>query len=1020
MKSIFKYIAFIVVACCFFTTYSCSDDDNIISNEIGSTMEHFKEKRISTFYIPRNNINISDTISSIIVSLENTSDLSQKDLFATTAISKEHLKVKMEIPNNDKITDGTYNLSCILISREEIIIRFIVQIKNEMIHIFNAEIPRYKFLDGDGTAQNPYIISSTEDFDYLLYNLSEVDTELHGKGSYFSQTADFEVPKAGIDADGREYASFPFAGNYNGNMHTISKINYTGTTSNTIDINIGLFDALLDGTQISNLNLEIALKDIYSHCGALAGYTTGNVSLESISASGIINNCSSCCGGLLGKSSGNLSISNCSLDIDIINSGEKAGGIIGQSEGEITIKNTTIGGDISGTSHIGGVIGYSDNSSCKISSISNSDSHFSTSGASCIGGIIGTFNGNSFNIEDITLTHTVTQADDEIKTITGTSECTGGIIGKISTNTVQSYLKNITIKCPVRGKDYVGGLIGYAQLAHGSQLSIDNCLIASIVKGSGNFVGGLLGSVHSDIIFTNTSSVKPVDGYAEISGGNYTGGIFGYSNECIHTISSGASLYCNVNISGYENVGGFAGYLGQDNSNENTPTKNIDISKFSINNNVIITGKSNVGGLVGQLNKTILSGQNNFNYDEGNGIVIPKYSRFTPNFTAQIRTFDTEASTCFGGAVGKSTNSIIRYISVNSDLNLNNIEYAGGIVGYTESTSKNSDVILEDCTYKGTLKGDKNVGGIAGIKTKDGQVRDCINYGTISGRENTGGVIGKLHYAGINNGGDHIYYCVNTGPVTGSGADTGGVVGYMQGDNDLNIYVAISHCGNYGKITGSATGIGGILGQCSTRRGRILNCANHGHIYTENSCRIGGIAGSMGHDGDTAESTNLQVGYCANRGTVESTNGDSRIGGILGYQEEGRIDYDDHDSWLHDCYNTGTITCSSEATGGIVGLGDNYSYIQMTYNCGKVNNGNGGAIIGDRLSGVTTIYDDNNYYLSESGKDAGSWIKETSISTNEAKTQSTFEEFNFSSTWKMDSNHPILQNCPFQKVSYSE
>ena len=57
---------------------------------------------------------------------------------------------------------------------------------------------------------------------------------------------------------------------------------------------------------------------------------------------------------------------------------------------------------------------------------------------------------------------------------------------------------------------------------------------------------------------------------------------------------------------------------------------------------------------------------NTFDYDEGSGIVIPKSSRFTPNFSGQIIAADQNSGSCFGGAVGKAHNSNFKGICVNS------------------------------------------------------------------------------------------------------------------------------------------------------------------------------------------------------------------------------------------------------------------------------------------------------------------------------------------------------------------
>lgn len=1027
MKTILQYIVILLASLSCFALFSCHDDHDIFSNEIGSTLEHFEGKRVSTFYLPHDSATISNETNSATVCLENTETLKRYEFSAKTILKDNRLEVKMDIPNNEKIEDGVYNLSVVVITNLDTIlmrIRFIVKIRKEMIDFIDAKIPEYKYLSGSGTNKDPYIISSTKDFDYLLYNLKYVDTELHGKGSYFSQTADFDAPKAGDDADGREYASFPFAGIYKGNGHSISNINYTGTKSSSIDTNIGLFDGLHDGAKISNLKLDVSFKGVHTYSGALAGYSNGNVTLDSISVIGDIDDCHETCGGLIGinqPSNGTLTITNCNLDVDITADGTHIGGIIGASHSNTIIKDSKIGGDVSGKTSVGGVIGSSIQASYEIANLSNIDSHFAISGTTSVGGIFGNFSAPNFKVEKISLQHTVTSADNEIKIISG-EESIGGVFGdlNISNMTADSYLKDVHIKCPVTGSENVGGLIGKLSVISEKTITINNCKIASIIKGetnTGGFIG--LGIIACPITFEEESSIKTSGGIAEVLGGNYTGGVFGKFEPSGKTIifENTSKIYCGVNVSGTTNVGGFAGCVNFNNSkSENERT--INLNGFELKNTVEIKGEANIGGLIGFVKNAIIKGQNTFDYNEGNGLTIPKFSRFTPNFSGKIIAANPSSGSCFGGAIGKAYNSSIKGICVNSIIELTNLDSIGGIVGHIESTIYSAQV-LADCSFNGELKGHKNIGGIAGIKTKDGQMRDCINYGTIYGTENVGGVLGKLCYESISESETFVYYCVNTGPVTGTGADTGGIVGYMQGNNDLNYYASISHNGNYGKVTGSDTGVGGILGRCNTRRGRVLNCANHGEVYSANSCRIGGIVGSMGKDPSAAhQSTNLQVGYCANTGTVSSSNGSSHVGGILGFQEEGCSDWADEDSWVHDCYNTGSITGSGDR-GGIVGYVDHYSYVQKCFNSGETDKG----ICGTRKSSAI-IYDDYTFYTK--GSDSGDWLGDEKISDEDAKKEGTFqndkktEGFDFNSIWIMGSNHPILRNCPFQDVTYSK
>ena len=111
MKSISKYIYLIGIACCFFAIFSCSDDDNTISNGIGSTIEHYECKKVSTFYVPHDSASIGSDIYSTIVHLDNAETNKRHELSATTSLKNNRLEVKMDIPNNVKIEDGTYNLS---------------------------------------------------------------------------------------------------------------------------------------------------------------------------------------------------------------------------------------------------------------------------------------------------------------------------------------------------------------------------------------------------------------------------------------------------------------------------------------------------------------------------------------------------------------------------------------------------------------------------------------------------------------------------------------------------------------------------------------------------------------------------------------------------------------------------------------------------------------------------------------------------------------------------------------------
>lgn len=962
---------------------SCNDDD-IITNELGSSINKDGNHKISTFELPNDVAKLSCDITELKIELKDLDGNPAYSFNAATQISPETIKVKMLIPNEQTIADGEYKLNCYDSDEIRLPIIYHIMFKNEMLYLIQSSTAVYKGLDGTGTENDPYIIADSGDFDWLLINLNDNDKENRGKGCYFKQTADFSVPSSSIDFDGRGYASEPFAGIYNGNGFTISGINYIGANSTSTDVNIGLFDELLDGAVIKNLNLEVTIDGVYNNCGAIAGCSSGTVLLDSISLTGSICGLNNC-GGLIGSvSSGNLTVKTLYTDL--------------------VVK----GGDDSHGCDFGGAIGYvGSGSNVTISGMtteleSSAIPRFMLNGYEKSGGVIGCFNGASFSISDVTLSHTISSSDSDIKIIGGNGNSIGGIIGHIASATSASCIKSVKMKCPTSGHMFVGGLIGYAKVS--APLTIENCQISAVIKGDeavGGFFGEITTASSGQFIVSGENSIKVVDGIAvSVSGRESIGGLFG-SSRCVDwTMPSGSSILIATNVTASEvNCGGLVGYM-------NGTT--ADVSKITLSPSMQVIGKTNTGGLVGQAVASTITGRNRFNFNEGSGIVIPKYSRFTPDFNGVIKGGATT-----GGAVGLATETNIRYISVNTNIGSNEgdkFNDVGGIVGIAYFNS--SDKQIEDCTYNGTLYGHDSVGGIAGTITDDGQLRDCINYGIINGNDHVGGIIGYAGYYNITYSPTNAYYCVNTNSVNGT-SRVGGIIGCLEGrtDDELTLYIHVMRCGNYGAVTGDNNGVGGIVGTCPSKRGRIRYCANHGSVKSTGDCRTGGIIGSMGKISDGVhEKANLEIGSCGNYGNVHS-DGNSNVGGIIGYQEEGGSDYEDQDSWTHDCYNRGSISSgnSSSDVGGIIGTADHQIYICRAVNFGSAEY----SIIGGR-KGAANIFDDYIYYT-QGDTQGWSVLDESKIST--ISNQNEYKGFDFDNTWIMSGGYPILQDCPFQNVS---
>jgi hypothetical protein len=132
-------------------------------------------------------------------------------------------------------------------------------------------------------------------------------------------------------------------------------------------------------------------------------------------------------------------------------------------------------------------------------------------------------------------------------------------------------LTNVNIK----GKTYVGGLIGYNY----NNSTVSSCYATGSVAGSGNYVGGLIGY---NYFYSTVSSC-----YATVSvsgSSDYVGGLIGY-NFYNSTVSS---CYATGSISGDDYVGGLIGY------NYNNTTVSSCYASGSV------AGSGNyIGGLVG-------------------------------------------------------------------------------------------------------------------------------------------------------------------------------------------------------------------------------------------------------------------------------------------------------------------------------------------------------------------------------------------------------------------------------------
>ncbi|MDD4280452.1 MAG: GLUG motif-containing protein, partial [Candidatus Sumerlaeales bacterium] len=279
----------------------------------------------------------------------------------------------------------------------------------------------------------------------------------------------------------------------------------------------------------------------------------------------------------------------------------------------------------------------------------------------------------------------------------------------------------------------------------------------------------------------------------------------------------------------------------------------------------------------------------------------------------------------------------------------------------------------DDARFNGVFDG--NGKKIIGLTIK--RTSSSTDYVGLFGRIDSGSTIKDL---GLEGG------SVND---TSSSVHVGGLVGYSGG--------TITNCYATGSVSGTKTGtgsvsVGGLVGYSG---GTIRNCYASGNVSGtgSSSVSVGGLVGWQA--GGT-------IRNCYASGNVSGTGSSSvSVGGLVGWQAGGTI---------RNCYasgnvsgiNTGTISYSYVYVGGLVG--DSGGTITNCYATGEVS---GGSFSNGLVSGGSVT---NCYYDKETTGHSGTGMG-TPKTTAEMKQQSTYENWDFTDTWKIveGASYPYLR-----------
>lgn len=907
----------------------CADDD-IIRNDCGSTLQETESHLISTFSLPEGKTPIQDTREQIFFQLRSLSDNSIQLMEGKIRKNAGILSCEMFIPNNLVLEDGDYILWLKFDEEGSVYpLSYHLTFRDKMVSMVRDTKYIYEMLNGEGTEENPYLITSTNDFAYLVSQLATYDSN-YGYGQFFKQIADIKAPIPNCLYQGNAYKSAPFAGNYDGDSHKILNLTYLGTNGGEQSDAIGLFSILHDGAVIRNLDIEGADIEYPGNCcGLLAGVANGNIRIENLTLNGNIKSTKDKVGGLIGYIEGNA-----------------------QSLAQISIRNVRLGVSFSesGSSYIGALIGWAENASIQVEDISSDGIFKNLRGNNHVAGLIGKLYGQ-IDARKIKLQHT-TLNDFPISG----NQNVGGLIGEAFLQAASNF-KDITIDMPIKGSSYVGGLIGQirSEAPTSTLITIENFQLSNPANRSqiqgGSYVGGMIGYSHKTHANAFTIELKGESLFhASITGQSVIGGIFGSLDDTQIQFTPASRLY--MDNESLEASSGICGTLAGALSYQE-PGKEIllDPEILVINPNIKIKGGNNVGGIIGKLYNGTLTGTYTPEFSTTN-VIVSKIPRpiFPGNINSEKPYRENAASV--GGIVGYADKSTLRRLF--TQLSIYGRSTVGGIIGYA------SDTQISDCGVKTETFNNGNnsaimVGGIIGQASCSShcEFSNLVNYSNISSGSNyIGGIFGSM-VAGTS---VKINKVVNLGKISATN-NVGGIIGKTSG-KDIEVYDAA----NFGVIQGIAGdkeyGVGGIAGAAEDAI-TIYKSVNHGNITINRNAKYYGAGGILGY----VKQGGAHVRYCCNRANIDypKDKEDSHgIGGIVGSIEKAN---DNDDSYVLDCYNMGEINGQQKATstlgtdyrGGIVGNLGSHGRCYRAVNGGYVRFGNAGVGYGNKKN-LTHIY----------------------------------------------------------------
>lgn len=748
---------------------------------------------------------------------------------------------------------------------------------------------------GDGTADNPYILTTAD-------HIVELSNETSFVHRYYRLDAD-------IDMSGVEFKKIGgdngFVGDFNGNNHKISNVTYISETEE----NVGFFSQVIDGNiydiTFENVNIKGKL-----YVGGVAGFIL-NTNLRNVSVSGRVEADWSVIGGIAGvyisddKPTEIINVRNLA-DVyakysDEIGAGDCetgkeadcAGGVFGRCDlYNSVVKYLVNAGNVVGDGlNVGGIVGFNYSYPAIENSVNIGDVRGGCGSisnniiASRVGGIVG-YSCYGYFFKCVNTGVVSSNCSD--------SKYLGGIGGTL----VGEYIEDCFNSGFVKGSSYVGGVVGHIDPIFEDIKGVDKTVNVGPVRGSGdycNVIVGLSDIQLSGLNYFDSTLSKISDKTAKglslddlksakmLSELNETRSSWTQLDSFLYPVPN---MEDNTEVYGYPDDFDEILYF----ASLPVPFDSVSadkklMSQFELYPVDGITYSSSTGCLQ-------IKGHNVGLAKVGNDTLFINYKNSRRVIPVYVGTVDTLLFSGGKGTKAKpyvlTTIGDVRKLAemVNEEVAYDDASknWSNGKYFYlANDIAESVDFVIGNC-YKGdefSFQGYFDGGGhslsldidstssasLFGVVGKGAEIKSLSVIGSVAGGDFVSGVCGILK-------GGTLRGCYNGASVHGSGV-AGGVCASAE---DGSVIIG---CANSGTIKGSDL-VGGLVGSVKGGSSIVDRCLNSG--YVEGTGFVGGVAGMVE---DAVLSGSVAVGsvggasagvVCgASSGTVASSFFDSRM-----------------------------------------------------------------------------------------------------------------------------------------------